>query len=208
MPADGRGGGHRTAAQVSQIDLRRRICKRPTSRGEISSREFYDGFCRQTGTKPEYAALLRAASESSRSNRRAGPWWPSSPGRAIGWASFPTPATSHWEHCRGRYALLGEAFSVYALSYQIGAMKPDAAIFQRGGRAGRLPARGDLLHRRHCPVTWPAPGPWASTPCSSPRRRNWRSELCRRGVRIDGTDCQALNTEYPVLGTAIRRCTG
>jgi HAD superfamily hydrolase (TIGR01549 family) len=37
---------------------------------------------------------------------------------------------SHWEHCRRKFCILRESFSVYALSYEIHEMKPDAAIFQ------------------------------------------------------------------------------
>ena len=33
---------------------------------------------------------------------------------------------SHWEHCRRRFRIVAESFSVYALSYEIHAMKPDA----------------------------------------------------------------------------------
>ena len=36
----------------------------------------------------------------------------------------------HWEHCLRRYRILAENFSVHALSYRIGACKPDAAIFR------------------------------------------------------------------------------
>jgi HAD superfamily hydrolase (TIGR01549 family) len=35
----------------------------------------------------------------------------------------------HWEHCLRRYTMLREFFSIYALSFQIGAAKPSAAIF-------------------------------------------------------------------------------
>lgn len=37
----------------------------------------------------------------------------------------------HWNHCLRRYTMLRELFSVYALSFEIGAVKPDAAIFRK-----------------------------------------------------------------------------
>jgi HAD superfamily hydrolase (TIGR01549 family) len=36
----------------------------------------------------------------------------------------------HWEHCLRRFRLVREGFSVFALSYEIGTCKPDAAIFR------------------------------------------------------------------------------
>ncbi len=35
----------------------------------------------------------------------------------------------HWSHCIKRYGILRDFFSVHALSYKIGAMKPSAVIF-------------------------------------------------------------------------------
>jgi len=36
---------------------------------------------------------------------------------------------THWEYCRRHYRIVSEGFGVYALSYKLGAVKPDAAIF-------------------------------------------------------------------------------
>ena len=46
----------------------------------------------------------------------------------------------HWEYCRRQYRILSEGFAVHALSYKIGAVKPDAAIFQAAAKlAGHRP---------------------------------------------------------------------
>jgi FMN phosphatase YigB (HAD superfamily) len=38
--------------------------------------------------------------------------------------------TAHWRYCiDGRYPILNSAFDVYALSYELGAVKPAAKIF-------------------------------------------------------------------------------
>ena len=37
----------------------------------------------------------------------------------------------HWNHCLQRYTLLREFFSVYALSFEIGVLKPETAIFRK-----------------------------------------------------------------------------
>ena len=47
---------------------------------------------------------------------------------------------NHWEYCRQRFRIVGEGFDVHALSFRIGAMKPDAAIFERAAElAGVAP---------------------------------------------------------------------
>ncbi|HYW80746.1 MAG TPA: HAD-IA family hydrolase, partial [Thermoguttaceae bacterium] len=46
----------------------------------------------------------------------------------------------HWEHCRRRFPIVAEGFHVHALSYRIGACKPDAKIFQAAAElAGHAP---------------------------------------------------------------------
>jgi HAD superfamily hydrolase (TIGR01509 family) len=46
---------------------------------------------------------------------------------------------SHWELCTGRFRIVAECFSVYALSFQIGATKPNAAIFQKAAELAGTP---------------------------------------------------------------------
>jgi len=97
--------------------------------GRITSDEFYETFCRQTNTRPDYDALKRAGCDIFELNvsmlpvvaqlRRAG----------YRMGILSNTCEGHWEHCLGRYRILSESFSVLALSYRIGAAKPDAAIF-------------------------------------------------------------------------------
>ena len=74
----------------------------------------------------------------------------------------------HWEYCFGRYRFLDELFRVHALSYRIGAVKPDAAIFRAAAEMASyrpeeiffvddLPGHvaGALVSR----TRWIAPGP-------------------------------------------------
>ena len=98
-------------------------------RGEISGREFYEEFCRQTATRPDYGALEAAGSDIFSIKpcmlpivsqmRQAG--------YRLGVLSNTSP--SHWEHCLRRYRILREAFETYALSFRIGHCKPEPAIF-------------------------------------------------------------------------------
>ncbi|MGA2621642.1 MAG: HAD family phosphatase [Thermoguttaceae bacterium] len=99
--------------------------------GRISSREFYLAFGRLTGTRPDHDALARAANDIFTLNASLLPVV-----AQLGQAGYRLGVLSntcegHWEHCFRRYAILRQSFSVYALSYRIGACKPDAAIFRK-----------------------------------------------------------------------------
>ncbi len=98
--------------------------------GELTDRQFYDAFCQRTDTRPDYHALRRAGSHIFELNL---PMLPvvatlQQAGHRMGILS--NTCSSHWQYCAERYAILTEAFTVHALSYQIRAAKPDAAIFE------------------------------------------------------------------------------
>jgi len=98
--------------------------------GRITGREFYESFRRRTGTRVDYLALERAGSNIFELNY---PILPLVSGlRRAGYrlGILSNTCESHWEHCRAKFTLVGELFGAAALSCRIGAMKPDAAIFQ------------------------------------------------------------------------------
>ncbi len=98
--------------------------------GQVDDRQFYDAFCRETNSKPDYDALALAGSEIFQPNFAIIPLVGAlqSAGCRLGILSNTSPA--HWAYCTGgRYAIIDRAFSVHALSYEIGACKPDARIF-------------------------------------------------------------------------------
>ncbi|MGD0896322.1 MAG: HAD family phosphatase [Thermoguttaceae bacterium] len=99
--------------------------------GHLSTRQIYDAFCARTATRPGYADWLRALSDIfTPDDRMAGvAAGLARAGRRMGILSNTCEA--HWEHCFSRYAVLRESFSVYALSFRIGACKPAAAIFSK-----------------------------------------------------------------------------
>jgi glucose-1-phosphatase len=98
--------------------------------GKIGSREFYEAFCDATKTRPDYQRLTAAVSDIFEINR------PMLPLVAhLGHAGYPMGILSntceiHWEYCLARYRILSECFGVHALSYRIGAVKPEPAIFR------------------------------------------------------------------------------
>jgi glucose-1-phosphatase len=97
--------------------------------GKLDSRAFYERFCRESGTRPDYSAFFRAFNEIF---TPIVSMWPvvgqlHQAGYRLGILS--NTCDSHWNHCLQRYGILRDFFSGYALSYEIGAMKPSATIF-------------------------------------------------------------------------------
>ena len=97
--------------------------------GQISGPEFYDAFCRQTGTRPDYDALRRAGSEIFELKTSMVPVVAQLCQAGYRLGVLSNTCESHWEFCTRRYRILTELFAVHALSYEIGVAKPAAAIF-------------------------------------------------------------------------------
>ncbi len=98
--------------------------------GTLGDREFYDTFCRRTGTRPDYQALRRAGSEIFHLNVSMAPVVAQLQQAGYRTGILSNTCAAHWEYCVARFRILTEAFAVHALSYRIKACKPDAAIFQ------------------------------------------------------------------------------
>lgn len=98
--------------------------------GEINDQEFYEHFCRETDTRADLAKLLVAGSAIFRPNTTVFPIVAAldAAGYRMGILSNTSPC--HWAYVSdGRYGLINQAFDLYALSYELGAVKPDAKIF-------------------------------------------------------------------------------
>ncbi len=126
----------RQMAEVAGLDplqVRRALFGHPLQkdyeRGRVSTRDFYEVFCRQTGTRPDFDALLRAASDIFDLDAAMIPVVAHLYGAGHRMGILSNTCESHWEHCLRRFPLLGELFEVHALSYRIGAAKPESAMF-------------------------------------------------------------------------------
>jgi len=97
--------------------------------GQVSSREFYETFCAQAGTRPDYDVLERAGSDIFTPNYSMLPIVAQLAQAGYRLGILSNTCESHWEHCLARYRILQESFSVYALSYRIQASKPNPEIF-------------------------------------------------------------------------------
>jgi glucose-1-phosphatase len=98
--------------------------------GEISSREFYETFCAQTGTRPDYDALYQAGAEIFSLNLSMLPIVAQLRQAGYRMGVLSNTCEVHWQYCMDKYRIISDNFEVYALSYRIGAVKPDRAIFQ------------------------------------------------------------------------------
>ena len=99
-------------------------------RGEISSREFYELFCDQTESRSDFEELLHAASAIFDLNKRIVPLVAhlKSAGYRLGILSNTCDA--HWNYISdGRYPFVKQYFNPLALSFEIGSMKPESAIY-------------------------------------------------------------------------------
>jgi glucose-1-phosphatase len=108
--------------------------------GEFDDREFHEIFCRQTDSRPDFAALMLAGSEIFSPNTPIFPVVAAlhAAGHRMGILSNTCPA--HWAYCRdSRYGLLERAFKVHALSYELRACKPSPKIFEGAARLAGLP---------------------------------------------------------------------
>ena len=133
------------AAGIDSECVRRAVFDHPLQKeyesGRITTRAFYESFCATTSTRPNFEALLDAASDFFTLQTSMIPVIAQlhRAGHRLGILS--NTCESHWEHCLRRFRMFEELFEVYALSYRIGAAKPDAAIFEAAAQlAGVAPS--------------------------------------------------------------------
>jgi putative hydrolase of the HAD superfamily len=98
--------------------------------GLLDDRQFYDAFCRAIGKQLDYQRLLVAGSDIFWLNHSLLPVVAqiNSAGYPLGILSNTSPA--HWAWVTaGRFAIVNQAFEIAALSYQLGACKPEPKIY-------------------------------------------------------------------------------
>jgi glucose-1-phosphatase len=111
-------------------------------RGELTRDQFYARFCQAAGSRPNIDELDAAANDIFEIKvPTLGPIGRlAAAGYRLGIASNTT--YSHWTYCLGRFRALRKAFSVYAMSYELEAMKPDIAFYQGAARLAQTPPEG------------------------------------------------------------------
>lgn len=100
-------------------------------RGELTSRGFYDYFCEQTDTRADFHDLMFAAGDMFTLNVPIVPVVAHLQAAGYRLGILSNTCDAHWQYIHnGRYATISELFDVYALSFEIKAMKPEAACYQ------------------------------------------------------------------------------
>ena len=99
--------------------------------GRLDSRTAYEAFCRQTGTRPDYEALALAFNDIFTPIDSMLPVVAKLYHAGYRLGILSNTCEGHWNWCLRRYNMLRELFSVYAVSFEIGAVKPDAVIFRK-----------------------------------------------------------------------------
>jgi glucose-1-phosphatase len=129
---------------ISVGDVRKALCESgllpALERGQLTSRELYEAFCERTHTSPDYAAMLQAASAIF--ELKADVLSVAIQLRAAGYRLGILSNTSamHWQYCTtGLRSGLAELFPVAALSFQVGALKPEQEIYQAAARLAGTP---------------------------------------------------------------------
>jgi len=128
----------RQMAEVSGIEARRvwqmifeTDLKQRYESGQLTTRQFYDAFCEQTGTAPDFKAFCHAGSAIFEMNVSMLPVVGQLKAAGYRLGLLSNTCAMHWDYCTsGRYAQIPDAFDAVALSFRIGSLKPDAKIFR------------------------------------------------------------------------------
>lgn len=111
-------------------------------RGDLTTEQFFETVCQRIGKRPDVAAFLVASSDMFRLDQAVADLIlrVRKSGHRTGLLSNTCEA--HWRFCcERRFPILQQLFEVTALSYELRAMKPEAAIFQAAAElAGVGPA--------------------------------------------------------------------
>lgn len=141
-------------AGVSAEQIREKVFNglaAPFERGKMDPKQFYEIFCEQTGTRPDYDALKQAASDIFTLNVRLVPLISAlhRAGHRLGILSNTN--SMHWEFVSdGRYGIVPDLFERTALSFQIGALKPEREMYTAAAEmAGVEPEQ--IFYTDDCP---------------------------------------------------------
>jgi FMN phosphatase YigB (HAD superfamily) len=153
-------------------------------RGEITREQFYGRFCETVSARPDLAALDAAGNDIFELN---------APiiglvGRLVAAGHrlgvFSNTTASHWSHCTLRFSALTTMFSVHALSYRLGAMKPDPRSYAAAATlAGASPAGIFFTDDRADNVAAATAAGWDAVPYTSVSQLN--QVLRSRGIVIN-----------------------
>lgn len=109
--------------------------------GEITSREFYDQFCRNSGTQPAADAFWKATSDIFTQNPGTFPIVRQLSSLGVGLGVLSNTCDSHWQQiCSTTMLEIRPLFQQAVLSFEVRSCKPNPAIYREAiRRAGCEP---------------------------------------------------------------------
>lgn len=103
--------------------------------GQIRTDEFHRLFCERTCTSPQRDELMNAHANIFQINTPVLPLVAGLARAGYRMGILSNTCESHWHHCtRQRFKFLESCFEIRALSYELQAMKPAAAIYEAASR--------------------------------------------------------------------------
>jgi glucose-1-phosphatase len=127
-----------TAVFESDLQLR-------YERGAISTREFYEHFCAITQTRPDYDQLCVAAADIFKLNCDTGPIISALATAGYRLGILSNTCEVHWRHLYSGHTQLDRSFELYALSYQLGSIKPEPEIYLAAAKLAGV-APGEIFY--------------------------------------------------------------
>ena len=151
--------------------------------GQVPPAELHARFCDTTGTHPDRGAFELASNEIFWLNTAVAPLVAQLRIAGCRLGVLSNTSEGHWQYCLARYRLL-ELFHVQALSFRIGAMKPDERIYAEATRlAGVQPAEIFFTDDRPDNVAAAQRAGWDAVLFESGRQLF--GELTRRGIVLN-----------------------
>ena len=113
-------------------------------RGELAEEQFLARFCQRARSESRFAApdpqeFDQAASAIFELNTRILPILFGLRGAGYELGVLSNTSSAHWRYCTSRFPFLLSHFDRHVLSYQIGSMKPSAAIYARATEIAGVP---------------------------------------------------------------------
>ena len=136
--------------------------------------QLYDEFCSALDCRPAYEALLQAGSDMFGLQVDIVPIVAQLTAANIRIGILSNTSLPHWEFLtRGQYRILQDYFDVFALSFQIGAMKP-ARKSTKSQPTWQGPNQNEFSSPTTARKTWREPARPAGPPPSTTRQPSWR----------------------------------
>ncbi len=106
--------------------------------GKVSCRELYEEFCGAIGRRPDYQRLLAAAADIFEMNLPVLPIVAQLQQAGYRLGILSNTCETHWPFCYEHYRVVADGFACYALSYEIGAMKPSGEVYRAAAELARV----------------------------------------------------------------------